>query len=296
MIAHSPLRYPGGKSCMLGPVADLIRENRLVRPDYAEPYAGGCGLALGLLFGGCVDHVHLNDIDPGVWAFWHTVLEECRELVALVDKVPVTVEEWHRQKDIASKSDVDDPVSLGFATFFLNRTNRSGIIKGAGVIGGLEQKGQYPIDCRFNREDLVRRIKRVHTYRSRIHLHRLDAIAFMRKRSFFEPDTFFAIDPPYFRKGPYLYTSFYRPEDHADVAATVRDLQHPWIVTYDMTDEIRSLYRGFRQFEFDITYSVQSKRVATEILIASKGLHVTSEIRARKIGSGAPHAGCLQKK
>lgn len=284
MKTHSPLRYPGGKSCILTLVANLIRENRLVLPDYAEPYAGGCGLALGLLYGGYVDHVHLNDIDPGIWAFWHAVLEECDELVSLVENVPVTVEEWHRQKHIVSAGDVDDPVSLGFATFFLNRTNRSGIIKGAGVIGGFEQSGRYLIDCRFNRENLVRRISRIHRYRSRIHLHRLDAIAFMTKRSYFEPETFFVIDPPYFKKGPYLYTSFYRPEDHSDVAAAVRTLQHPWIVSYDMADEVRKLYRDFRQFMFEINYSVQSKRIGTELLIASRGLRVPPEIRSRRVG------------
>lgn len=268
---------------MLTLVACLIRENRLVRPDYAEPYAGGSGLALGLLYGAYVNHVHLNDIDPGIWSFWHAVLEECDELVNLVENVPVTVDEWHRQKRIASAANTDNPVSLGFATFFLNRTNRSGIIKGAGMIGGFEQKGRYAIDCRFNREDLVRRIRRVHRYRSRIHLHKLDAITFLSKRSYFEPDTFFAIDPPYYRKGPCLYTSFYRPEDHGDVAYAVKNLRHPWIVTYDMSDEVRRLYRDFRQFEFDIRYSVQSKRVGTELLIASKGLRVTSEIRSRRV-------------
>ena len=282
MITHSPLRYPGGKACMLSLVVSLIRGNRLVRPDYAEPYAGGCGLALGLLFGGYVNHVHLNDIDPGIWSFWHAVLEECEELVDLVANVPITVDEWHRQKHIAAMGNADEPVSLGFATFFLNRTNRSGIIKGAGMIGGFEQMGNYAIDCRFNREDLARRIKRIHRYRSRIHLHKLDAIKFLNKRSYFEPNTFFAIDPPYFKKGPYLYTSFYRPEDHADVAEAVRILQHPWIVTYDMAEEVRRLYRDFRQFEFDIQYSAQAKRVGTEILIVSKGLRLTPEVRSRR--------------
>lgn len=268
---------------MLALIASIIRENRLVRPDYAEPYAGGCGLALALLYGGFVDHIHLNDIDPGIWSFWYSVLEHCNELLDLVQNVPITVEEWHRQKSIASEGNVHDPLSLGFATFFLNRTNRSGIIKGAGVIGGFEQKGRYAIDCRFNREDLVRRIRRISSYRTRIHLHRLDAIAFLNKDSYFEPDTFFAIDPPYFRKGPYLYTSFYRPEDHAEVADAVRSLRHPWIVTYDMADEVRNLYRDFRQFEFDINYSVQTKRVGTELLIASRGLRLTPEIRARRV-------------
>lgn len=275
---------------MLPLVAGLFRENRLLRPDYAEPYAGGCGLALGLLYGGYVNHIHLNDIDPGIWSFWHSVLYKCDELIDLVENVPVTIDEWHRQKHIASVGDESDPVSLGFATFFLNRTNRSGIIKCAGVIGGFNQNGKYAIDCRFNRADLARRIKRIHSYGSRIHLHKLDAKRFLNLRSYFEPNTFFAIDPPYFKKGPYLYTSFYRPEDHSDLADTVRTLQYPWIVTYDMAPEIQKLYRDFRQFEFDINYSAQEKRVGTELLIASKGLRVTPDVASRRIMKRAPQA------
>jgi DNA adenine methylase len=284
MTIYSPLRYPGGKTCMLELVSSIIKENRLIRPDYAEPYAGGCGLALALLYGGYVDHIHLNDIDHGIWSFWYSVLEHNSDFIELVKNIPVTVKEWHRQKRIASEENLDNPVSLGFATFFLNRTNRSGIIKRAGVIGGFEQKGRYSIDCRFNRENLARRIKRIQSYRTRIHLHRLDAIDFISKKSYFEPNTFFAIDPPYYRKGPYLYTSFYKPEDHAKVADAVRLLEHPWIITYDMTEEVRGLYRDFRQFEFDIKYSVQSKRIGTELLIASRGLQLTPEIRARRVG------------
>lgn len=280
---------------MLGLVVELIRENRLIRPDYAEPFAGGCGLALGLLYGGHVDHVHLNDIDPGIWSFWYSVLEECNELINLVERIPITVEEWHKQKHIASQGNVEDPVSLGFATFFLNRTNRSGIIKGAGVIGGFTQKGNYSIDCRFNREDLSRRIRRVRRYRSRIHLHNMDAIAFLHKPDYFDSETFFAIDPPYYKKGPYLYNSFYEPEDHSDLAEAIRNLQQPWIVTYDVAAEIKKLYSGYRQFEFNINYSVQSKRVGTELLIASKGLRVTSEIRSRQIRRRQLQNTCLQK-
>ena len=70
----SPLRYPGGKTSMLSLAATILRDNGLERGHYAEPYAGGCGLALSLLYGGHVADIHINDIDPAVWAFWHSVL------------------------------------------------------------------------------------------------------------------------------------------------------------------------------------------------------------------------------
>ena len=283
MRTDSPLRYPGGKSAMTNLVAKLLRENRLHRPDYAEPYAGGSGLALGLLFGGFVDHIHLNDIDPGIWSFWHSVLENCDALVEMIESVPVTVSEWQRQRTIVSDVGNYDSLTLGFATFYLNRTNRSGIIKGAGVIGGLNQTGKYTIDCRYNRPELIRRIRRISKYKSRIHLYNMDAISFLNQTSFFEPSTFFAIDPPYYSKGQSLYTSFYTSEDHAVVAGVVQSLQWPWIVTYDLVEEVKRLYSDFRQFEFDINYSVQTKRIGTELLIASKGLRIPQEIRSRQL-------------
>src|SRR5690606_25594138 len=122
-------------------------------------------------------------------------------------------------------------LGLGFAAFFLNRTNRSGIIKGAGVIGGVNQTGNYTIDCRFNKEGLVKRIRRIAKYRSQIALHNIDAVSFMDPATALIPsDAFLCIDPPYFNKGSSLYTSFYSPDDHAGVAEAVRNLTQQWIV------------------------------------------------------------------
>lgn len=280
---YSPLRYPGGKSCLKPLVAKIISDNRMERFHYAEPYAGGGGLALSLLYEGYVSNIHINDIDPSIWSFWKATLDHTDDFTRLIETATVDVEEWRKQKQIQMEEDFSDPVKLGFAAFFLNRTNRSGIIKGAGVIGGLKQEGDYKIDCRFNREDLVRRIRRINKYRSQIHLTRKDAVKFMKKSGKLPEHTFFCIDPPYFNKGSSLYTSFYDPDDHADVAQAVMELERPWIVTYDNADEIRSLYKQRRQFSFDINYSVQTKRIGTELLIASKGLRMPAEVRAKQV-------------
>lgn len=278
--AKSPLRYPGGKTCLTTLITNVLKANKLVRPHYVEPYAGGCGLALSLLYGGYVSDIHINDLDPSIWAFWKSVLDHTEELVELVEKTPISITEWRRQREIQMAMDISDPVLLGFATFFLNRTNRSGIIKSAGVIGGLAQNGNYKMDCRFNRVDLARRIRRVRKYRSRIHLYNLDAIALMDKSETLPKHTFFYIDPPYFNKGSSLYTSFYDSAEHREVADAIMRLAHPWILTYDNVNEIRKLYKNRRQFVFDIKYSVQIKRTGTEILIASKGLRLTPEIKS----------------
>lgn len=280
----SPLRYPGGKSCLYPLVSQILKHNKLERKQYAEPFAGGCGLALSLLYEGRVSELHVNDVDASIWSFWQSVLEHTDELTYKIRKTPITIDEWRRQREIHLAQDVSDPVKLGFSTFFLNRTNRSGIIKAAGVIGGLDQTGNYKMDCRFNREDLERRVRRVARYRSRIHLSRLDAIDFIKQVGATLPaSTFLCIDPPYFQKGQGLYTSFYEPKDHAILAHTILQAQNPWIVTYDNVDTIGQLYRSRRQFEFDINYSVETKRKGTELLIASKGLRLPPEIRDRQV-------------
>ena len=286
----SPLRYPGGKSAIFGLVAELLKLNKLERCDYAEPYAGGGGLALSLLFGGYVSEIHLNDIDASVWSFWKAVLDRTDDFIDLMYSTPVNMDTWHEQKHIQQKASASKPVELGFAAFFLNRVNRSGIIQGAGVIGGKEQTGNYLMDCRFNKPDLERRIRRIAKYRNRIHLYRNDAIAFMQEMARYPDSTFLCTDPPYFNKGRKLYTSFYNPGDHADVATQVLQLENPWIVTYDNVPEIQALYKTRRQFAFDINYSLQTKRIGTELLIASKGLRVTESLRDEQLKPPARRA------
>jgi DNA adenine methylase len=282
--ATSPLRYPGGKVCLLDLTSTVLRLNGLERGHYAEPYAGGCGLALALLYGGHVADIHINDIDPSIWSFWHCVLHDTDAFVELVQKRPVTIKEWRKQREIHKSQDPSDWLALGFSAFFLNRTNRSGVIKDAGVIGGLAQTGIYKIDCRFNRDDLTRRIVRVSKYRDRIHLSNLDALKFLTRCEKRLPlDSMFFIDPPYFKKGASLYTNFYRPDDHVELAHRIIDLDRSWIVTYDDAPQIRELYRSRRQYCFDINYSLHEKRIGTELLIASKGIKMPSIAKNRQV-------------
>ncbi|MEQ9247546.1 MAG: DNA adenine methylase [Nitratireductor sp.] len=283
MRTSSPLRYPGGKSCLLDLTATIMRLNGVERGHYAEPFAGGCGLALSLLYSGLVAEIHINDLDPAIWAFWHSVLNDTDDLVEKILETPVTIDEWQKQREIHRNQSANDTLTLGFSAFFLNRTNRSGIIKGGGVIGGLDQSGNYKIDCRYNIEGLTRRIRRVARYKDRVHLTALDAIDFLADCADLPSNSLLFIDPPYFKKGPGLYTSFYKPTDHARLAAQVLQLTSPWIVTYDDVPQIRDLYRARSQFCFDIHYSLQEKRVGSELLIASQGLKLPEAAHDRQV-------------
>ena len=277
-ISTSPFRYPGGKSVLFDLLAGVIHNNDLRYCSYAEPYAGGCGLAVALLYAGYVKDIYINDIDPAIWSFWYSVLNCTDELINLINQVNVNLNEWEQQRLIYEKGDLSDPLSLGFATFFLNRTNRSGIIKGAGIIGGKNQTGTYKMDCRFNKEDLISKILRINKYKNRIFLTNMDAISFMKNMELLDKNIFFFIDPPYYNKGSSLYTNFYKPEDHANVCNYISKLTKPWLITYDNTEEIRELYKNYRKFSFEINYSLQKKRKGSEILITSDNIYIGNEI------------------
>lgn len=274
----SPLRYPGGKACLFNLATDFLRVNSLHQRNYVEPYSGGCGLALSLLFSGHVTHVHLNDLDRAIWAFWKSVLDHTDDLVELIRTTDVTMGEWQRQRAVQFRKVDADILELGFSTFFLNRTNRSGIIHSGGVIGGKEQKGEWKLDCRYNKEDLIKRIRRVSSYKNRISIYNEDAEVFISRIGINIPLTsVMYVDPPYYEKGSKLYKNSYRNSDHERIAQCLYDLRNPWFLTYDNVAPIRDLYRNFASVELDIGYSVQTKRRGSEILVASNGLRLPVE-------------------
>ncbi len=182
MPYYTPLRYPGGKRRLAHVVMRLLEENRLRDIQYVEPYAGGSAIALELLFGDYASVIHINDLSRPVYAFWHSVVNDATELCRRIRHVGVTMPEWRKQRAIYDQRDTADIGDLGFAALFLNRTNRSGIISG-GVIGGKEQTGKWLIDARFNRDELIQRINKIHRYASRIRLYQQDALDFYSPHS-----------------------------------------------------------------------------------------------------------------
>lgn len=270
-VTDTPLRYPGGKTQLSPFVTELLRENNLLQCIYCETFAGGAGIACRLLLNGTVSEVWINDIDPSIHAFWHSVLNRTDDLCERIERAEVNMDEWYRQRRVQTDGR-SSMLSLGFSTLFLNRTNRSGILRGE-VIGGKEQTGNYLIDCRFDRKDLIRKIRRIALYREQIKLTRIDALEYVSKELKKLPEhTLVNIDPPYYRAGPDLYTNWYTHQNHIALALEVRALRCHWMLTYDDADEIRAMYPGLRHYRKTLTYSAQVKRSAAELLVLSDSL------------------------
>jgi DNA adenine methylase len=270
----SPLRYPGGKARLAGYLTRLLAAQETRPRNYAEPFAGGAGAALRLLESEEVHSIFLNDLSPGIAAFWRVVFNDTERLAVAVENEVPSIASWQRARDTYFSADQHSDFDLGFATFRLNRFNRSGIIE-AGPIGGLDQTGKWAIGARFNASGLAARIRYIGGYRNRVHLTQLDGRAFVTELEREAADALLYVDPPYLVQGERLYLDSLTFDDHVALADTLQSTALPWLLTYDADERItESLYRGLRCAEFDIAHTAQRHNVGTEYAVFSAGLRV----------------------
>ncbi|MBF0268048.1 MAG: DNA adenine methylase [Alphaproteobacteria bacterium] len=271
-MISSPLRYPGGKAKLFPFFVELIKENCLFGSEYCEPYAGGAGLAIQLLTQGFVNRVSINDIDASIYAFWKSALFETDKFCRLIERTPICIDEWHKQKAVWIQGDVENFLALGFSAYFLNRTNRSGIIEGAGPIGGYAQSGTWKIDVRLNKEAQIKNFKMLSRYSDQISVSNLDALDFFRRTVAINSALIY-LDPPYYVKGHKLYKNFYEPEDHIKIAKELaRRRKVKWVVSYDDVREIREAYRSFTPIVYSLNYSAGEKTIGSEVIFLSDSL------------------------
>ena len=267
---YTPLRYPGGKAKFAPAIKQIIEKNNL-HGHYIEPYAGGAGIALDLLFSGYCTDIHINDLDLAIYHFWKSITEQTEDFIRLTNDTEVTIEEWHKQKALLKRDDIS-PLEHGFAAFFMNRTNRSGILK-AGVIGGLGQIGNYKLNCRFNKTDLNKRIERIGSMASQIHVTNFDTETWLPMLHNVVPsNSLIYLDPPYYDKGQGLYRNFYKHEDHRAIQEKLANVEISWVVSYDNHPSIKEIYQQYLQCEYTLNYSASRKMKATEIVIYSDNL------------------------
>jgi len=281
----TPLRYPGGKSKLSNFMKLVLKENNLIGGHYAEPYAGGAGIAFHLLFAGYASHIHINDINKSIYSFWHVVLFDTDNMCRLIFDTPVDMDNWCRQKEVQAHPERYSILELGFSTFFLNRTNRSGIISG-GVIGGKGQQGVWKLDARYNKTGLISRIEKISRFSDDISVYNLDAAQFITgivpKLS---TQSMIYLDPPYYNKGSDLYENHYKYDDHIAISNLVDNISSKWIISYDNTLEIRELYQQYQSILYELNYSAADHHKGAEIMFFSDNLLIPATNNPVKVGT-----------
>jgi len=274
---YSPMRYPGGKARFAPFIAEVMRSNDLEGGHYLEPFAGGAGVALELLFDGHASHVHINDLDPAVHAFWLAATSCPEGMLKLLHDTPITMDQWHHWRTVMLAQDQTLSIAeRGFATLFVNRTNRSGILKG-GVIGGKAQTGAYKLDARFSKDMIAKRLERIATSADRISVYCEDAHQLLDRAEQLLPErSLIYLDPPYYVKGRGLYRNFYKHDDHLQIARLLQSesFGRPWVVSYDSAPEICEMYSGNEALNYGLHYTAQARYVGDEVMFFKEGISI----------------------
>ncbi|HMK20566.1 MAG TPA: DNA adenine methylase [Chitinophagaceae bacterium] len=282
----TPLRYPGGKQRLTPFIKEILVANK-INGHYVEPYAGGAGVAIQLLLDNKVDHIHLNDSDFGIYSFWYSVLNKTEELCSLISSASMTVEEWRFRQRVVKKCDKRKKLELGFSVFYLNRVNRSGVLN-AGIIGGLDQTGNYKMDARFSRNDLIRRIEAIALFKDRITITNFDAEFYIENYIPNLPsNTLVYLDPPYYEKGRELYFNAYKKNDHERIAKVVqKEIKHKWVLSYDGVPDIIKLYSKRRHFLYDLQYTAAKVYKGREVFVFCDRLKLPVQCSLKHIEAG----------
>jgi len=281
---YSPLRYPGGKNKLAKFIAEICVDNN-INGHYVEPYAGGASVALYLLLEKKVSKITINDLDRSIYAFWYSVLNYTKEFCSLIEKTEINVDNWRWLREVQKNKQKASLLELGLSTFFLNRVNRSGIIN-AGVIGGVKQAGKYKIDCRFNKEELIKKIRNIAKNKKNINLCNLDALKLIEKikNESNNSQTIFYFDPPYYLKGSSLYVNHYDHGNHEEVSEEIKKIKNiHWIVSYDDVPEINKMYDGCIVKKYSFFHSAHKSKLGDEVLFFSDNLYIPSIVNPTKV-------------
>lgn len=268
----SPLRYPGGKTRLANKLLEAIEKNfdQRERVILVEPYAGGAGASLALLFAKRVEKIVINDLDKAIFTFWKIAVSDTDYLINKIRRTDVTIEEWKRQKAIYTSTKSDR--KLAFATLFLNRTNRSGIMNG-GPIGGIDQFGTWKVNARFTKKTIIDRLEKIKEFHNKIEVYNLDGIALLKKleKRKNRNQYFIFLDPPYFQKGQSLYLNHYSNKDHENLSEFLEKSSFKkWVMTYDDVPYIKNLYAIMRMKGFAIQHNAYESKVGREVMIFPK--------------------------
>lgn len=275
---YSPLRYPGGKSRLVDFIKSIIEQNHLKGGTYIEPFSGGAAIALALAIDGYMERIVINDYDRSIYAFWYSILNYTNRFIDKIHNTPLCIEEWYTQRAIQQNKQNVNLFDLGFSTFFLNRTNRSGVLK-AGVIGGFNQTGPYKIDARYKKDDLIKRILLIAQHKNKFILHNEDAINLLYRYRNIARKNLIYLDPPYYIKGRELYANFFKDADHIALSQAVQQRDNlNWIITYDNHSFINNLYIDAQSLSYSLPYSAGANKNGTELLFYKQGLHIPQHL------------------
>jgi DNA adenine methylase len=207
--------------------------------------------------------VWINDLDPGMFAVWSSVVYHRQQLEQLVAAFNPTVDAFYRLKECDGNLTGDMAVDAA-NKIALHRMSVSGFgAMAGGPIGGRSQQSGYTVGCRWSPASIITAIRRAYSilapFRQRL---RITNLHFRELIAGACDNVLIYLDPPYYVKGGQLYAHNMSHDEHVELASLLRETPADWRLSYDDCKEIRDLYSwaDFQELEIRYTNAVTDKK------------------------------------
>lgn len=247
-IVKSPLRYPGGKSKALKQITPLVPFFR----EYREPFVGGGSLFYYFKQEFPYRQYWLNDLYPGLYAFWISSRDNNNELTTIVNEWKESFTNGKELYDFLKKNvDEFDLLHKAAAFFIFNRITFSGTTES----GGYSEQAYH---LRFT-DSSIERVRLTENILLNTTITNCDYEELLIQPG---DDVFIFLDPPYhsatksslYGKNGNLHKGF----DHERFANLMRNCNHRWLITYDDSPYIRDLFPFANIFSWDLKYGMRN--------------------------------------
>jgi DNA adenine methylase len=263
-LIKSPLRYPGGKSKALKQIAPLVP----LFNEYREPFVGGGSLFFYLKQEFPYRQYWINDLYQELYAFWLSSRDNNAELISIVQQWKETYSEGKELFAYLKENiKVFDLLHKAAAFFVFNRITFSGTAESGGY-------SQQAYDLRFTNSS-IERVRSIESILVNAEITNYDYQDVINQPG---NDVFIFLDPPYhsatksslYGKNGNLHKGF----DHERFAGLMQECNHNWLITYDDTPYIRSLFPFANIFSWDLKYGMRnvnknSNNIGQELFISN---------------------------
>jgi len=240
---RSPLRYPGGKSRVARLLAPYIPEHE----EYREIFFGGGGL---FFHKPKAKHNWINDLHPGLYAFWKTLRDQFDEFEALCRKQPAsneatlraTFDYWCGRDDLMKASGDDKLLERAVQYYFINRTVWTGR-----VVYDPARRSRLYFSNPEGWGNLEKKLKHLRACSEKLQGVKITNLPFEQCLEGATPDTFIYADPPYYRDSldvptSKLYEGHFPIEAHTALRDLLAASPARAMISYDDRPEVRKLY------------------------------------------------------
>ena len=259
----TPLRYPGGKSKAMNKL--FVDQNMPVDhiTEYREPFLGGGSPAIAFAKMYPDTPVWVNDKYYNLYCFWKMLQEQGDKLYATVMDMrkEYDTEETAKKMFDRIRKDIDeqdDMFEIAWRMYIINKCSFSGLTESS----SFSKLASVRNWTETNMQSLPYFSRLIQYWK----ITNLDYSELLTN----DKNTFVFLDPPYDLKKDYtlagsdgesLYGkkgSMHKGFNHVEFADKLNQHESMMMVTYNSNENIRKLFEGWRQTEWDLTYSMNN--------------------------------------